>query len=188
MQFQIVVCQCCQCAEHKGQTRKNAKVVRVPVTRSGQEGTCESKQHTRLLTVHLPSALQCLKEGAFFSMLKCAPHSHCPEVHRLRLLGFQGVPCVELGWRRDQRSNQLAPHARLNVRPFEKCRTLRTIGLDRTEYNPHRTEYNPRDPQGCFPGAGLETNDFCWIGPAAFETSPADCRQWTSPAPAFRKS
>ena len=35
-QFQIVVRQCCQCAEHKGQMRQNAKAIRVPVTRSGQ--------------------------------------------------------------------------------------------------------------------------------------------------------
>ena len=34
--FQIVVCQCSQCAEHKGQMRKKAKALRVPVTRSGQ--------------------------------------------------------------------------------------------------------------------------------------------------------
>ena len=30
-QFQIVVRQCCQCAEHKGQMRQNAKAIRVPV-------------------------------------------------------------------------------------------------------------------------------------------------------------
>ena len=34
--FQIVVRQCCSRAEHKGQMRKNAKAIRVPVTRSGQ--------------------------------------------------------------------------------------------------------------------------------------------------------
>ena len=53
----------------------------------------------------------------------------------------------------------------------EKCRTLRTIGLDRTRYNPR----DPRRvvPEGCFLGTGLETidlpNDFSWIGPSAFE-------------------
>ena len=34
--FQIVVRQCSYCAEHKGQIRKKAKALRVPVTRSGQ--------------------------------------------------------------------------------------------------------------------------------------------------------
>ena len=34
--FHIVVRQCCYRAEHKGQTRRNAKAIRVPVTRSGQ--------------------------------------------------------------------------------------------------------------------------------------------------------
>ena len=34
--FQIVVRQCCQRAEHKVQMRQNAKAIQVPVTRSGQ--------------------------------------------------------------------------------------------------------------------------------------------------------
>ena len=71
----------------------------------------------------------------------------------------------------DQRSNQLAPQAGLNVRAFEKCRTLRTIGLERTEYNPR--DPNRVIPEGCFLGTGLEMidlpADFSWIGPAAFE-------------------
>ena len=81
--------------------------------------------------------------------------------------------CHALAWvgDPDQRSNQLAPQARLNVRAFEQCRTLRTIGLKRTKYNPrdpHRVI-----PEGCFPGTGPEKidlpADFSWIGPAAFE-------------------
>ena len=75
-------------AEHKGQTRKNAKAIRVPVTRAGQVlshafthssdirhlqieagihtiGEAAWQHCTRLLIVHLPSSLLCLKEGAF---------------------------------------------------------------------------------------------------------------------------
>ena len=68
----------------------------------------------------------------------------------------------------DQSSNQLAPQARLNVRVFEKCRTLRTIGLERTKYDPR--DPNRVIPEGCFLGTGLEMidlpADFSWIGPA----------------------
>ena len=80
--------------------------------------------------------------------------------------------CHALAWvgDPDQSSNQLAPQARLNVRAFEKCRTLRTIGLERTKYNPR--DPNRVIPEGCFLGTGLEMidlpADFSWIGPAAF--------------------
>ena len=192
-QFQIVVRQCCQCAEHKGQMRQNAKALRVPVTRSGQViphafthssdirhlrieagihtiGEAAWQHCTRLLIVHLPSTLLCLKEGAF----RC-----CYVLHTVTAPGcidfgcWAFEECHALAWvgDPDQRSNQLAPQTRLNVRTFEKCRTLRTTGLDRTRYNPrdpHRVV-----PEGCFLGTGLETidlpNDFSWIGPSAFE-------------------
>ena len=71
----------------------------------------------------------------------------------------------------DRSSNQLAPRATLNVRAFEKCRTLRTIGLERTKHDPR--DPNRVIPEGCFLGTGLEMidlpADFSWIGPAAFE-------------------
>ena len=191
--FQIVVCQCSQCAEHKGQMRKKAKALRVPVTRSGQVlprafthasdirhlqveagihtvGEAAWQHCTRLLIVHLPSSLLCLQEGAF----RC-----CYVLHTVTAPGcidfgcWAFEECHALAWvgDPDQRNNQLAPQPRLNVRAFEKCRTLRTIGLERTKYNPR--DPNRVIPEGCFLGTGLEMidlpADFSWIGPAAFE-------------------
>ena len=120
--------------------------------------------------MHLPSSLLCLKDGAF----RC-----CYVLHTVTAPGcidfgcWAFEECHALAWvgDPDQSSNQLAPQARLNVRAFEKCRTLRTIGLE-------RVKYDPRDPnrvisEGCFLGTGLEMialpADFSWIGPAAFE-------------------
>ena len=115
--------------------------------------------------MHLPSSLLCLQEGAF----RC-----CYVLHTVTAPGcidfgcWAFEECHALAWVGDpgQRSNQLAPQARLKVRAFEKCRTLRTIGLQRTKYNPrdpHRVI-----PEGCFLGTDLPA-DFNWIGPAAFE-------------------
>ena len=192
-QFQIVVRQCCQCAEHKGQMRQNAKAIRVPVTRSGQViphafthssdlrhlqieagihtiGEAAWQHCTRLLIVHLPSSLLSLKDGAF----RCCYNLHTFVAPGCRDFGCWAFEqCYALAWVGDPNSssNQLAPQARLNVRAFEQCRTLRTIDLERAEYDPrdpHRVI-----PEGCFLGAGLERidlpADFCWIGPTAFE-------------------
>ena len=119
--------------------------------------------------MHLPGSLLCLQEGAF----RC-----CYVLHTVTAPGcidfgcWAFEECHALAWvgDPDQRSNQLAPQARLNVRAFEQCRTLRTIGLE-------RTKYNPRDPHRVIPEAaswtGLEKidlpADFSWIEPAAFE-------------------
>ena len=191
--FQIVVRQCCSRGVHKGQMKQNAKAIRVPATCTGQVlshafthssdlrhlqvdagihtiGEAAWQHCTRLLIVHLPSSLLCLKEGAF----RC-----CYVLHTVTAPGridfgcWAFEECHALAWvgDPDHSSNQLAPQAKLNVRTFEKCRTLRTIDLDRTRHDPrdpHRVI-----PEGCFLGAGLEKidlpADFSWIGPAAFE-------------------
>ena len=85
--FHLVVRQCCCRAEHKGQLKRNAKAIRVPPTRSGQvlphafthmnevrHVQVEAGLHTigeaawqhcnRLLIVHLPNTLVCLKKMA----------------------------------------------------------------------------------------------------------------------------
>ena len=128
-------------------------------------------QHcTRLLIVHLPSSLRSLKDGAF----RCCYNLHTFVAPGCRDFGCWAFEqCYALAWVGDPNSssNQLAPQARLNVRAFEQCRTLRTIDLERAEYDPrdpHRVI-----PEGCFLGAGIERidlpADFSWVGPTAFE-------------------
>ena len=154
--------------------RKNAKAIRVPVTRSRQalphafhtsdtSGTCKSNRACTPLGKRPGSvALGFSWCTCPVPMLLCAPHSHCSGVHRLRMLGFRGA----LAWvgDPDQSSNQLALQARLNVRAIEKCRWK---GLNMTH------ETRNRVIPDCFLGTGPEMialpADFCWIGPAAFE-------------------
>ena len=128
-------------------------------------------QHcTRLRIVHLPNSLRCLKDGAFRCC--CVLHTvTAPGCTDFRCWAFE--ECHELSWvgDPDPSSNQLAPQAKLNVRTFEKCRALRTISLERADYDPR--DPNRVVPEGCFLGTGLEMialpADFCWIGPVAFE-------------------
>ena len=113
--------------------------------------------------MHLPSSLLSLQEGAF----PC-----CYVLHTVTAPGcidfgcWAFEECHALAWvgDPDQRNNQLAPQARLNVRA-----TLWTIGLERTKYNPR--DPNRVIPEGCFLGTGLEMidlpADFSWIGSAA---------------------
>ena len=178
--FQIVVRQCSQCAEHKGQMRKKVKALRVPVTRSGQVlprasthasdirhlqvdagihtvGEAAWQHCTRLLIVHLPSSLLSLQEGTF----RC-----CYVLHTVTAPG-----CIDFGCWAFEECHALAWVGDPDQGDFEKCRTLRTIGLERTRYNPR--DPNRVIPEGCFLGTGLEMidlpADFSWIGPAAFE-------------------
>ena len=128
-------------------------------------------QHcSRSLIVHLPTSLVCLKEGAF---------RRCYVLHTITTPGcrdfgswaFEECHALARIGDPDASGNQLAPQARLHTRAFEKCRSLRSISLDKTEYNPQ--DPNRVIPEGCFFEAGLETldlpADFSWIGPAAFE-------------------
>ena len=64
-------------------------------------------------------------------MLLCAPHSHTPALTSVvglsrsatRWPGLESLTKEATNWHR----------RRGNVRAFEKCRTLRTIGLERTK-------------------------------------------------------
>ena len=191
--FHIIVRQCCSRAEHKGQMKRNAKAIQVPPTRSGQvlphafthsnevrHLQVEAGVHTigeaawqhcnRLLIVHLPSSLVCLKDGAF---RRCyVLHTvTAPECRDFGCWVFEECHALARVGDPDKADNQLAPQARLHTRAFEKCRTLRTLGLQMTKYDPR--DPNRVIPEGCFSEAGLEEinlpADFCWMGPAAFE-------------------
>ena len=86
--FHLVVRQCRCRAEHNGQVKRNAKAIQVPPTRTGQVlphafthmiyvrrvqvdagihtiGEAAWQHCNRLLIVHLPNSLVCLKDGAF---------------------------------------------------------------------------------------------------------------------------
>ena len=191
--FHLVVRQCCCRAEHKGQLKRNAKAIRVPLTRSGQvlphafthmievrHAQVEAGLHTigeaawqhcnRLLIVHLPSTLVCLKDGAF---RRCyVLHTvTAPECRHFGSWVFE--ECYALAHVEDQSQtgNQLAPQARSHTRAIEKCRTLQTLNFERTEHDPR--EVHRIIPEGCFSEAGLEAltlpADFNWMGPAACE-------------------
>ena len=174
--------------------RKNAKALRVPVTRSGQVLPRAFTHSSDIRHLQVEAGIHTVGEAAW-QHCTCPVHCHAckKEPSDAVTCSTQSQPrgCIDFGcWAFEdpgQRSNQLAPQARLNVRAFEKCRTLRTIGLERTKYNPR--DPNRVIPEGCFLGTGLEMidlpADFSWIGPAAFEHCT---RQWTSPALAFRKS
>ena len=156
--FHIIVRQCCSRAEHKGQMKRNAKAIQVPPTRSGQvlphaftrmnemrHVQVEAGLHTigeaawqhcnRLLIVHLPNTLVCLKDGAF---------RRCYVLHTVTALEcrhfgswvFEECYALNQVGDQSQTGNQLAPQARLHTRAFEKCRTLQTINLERTAYPP----------------------------------------------------
>ena len=191
--FHIIVRQCCSRAEHQGQMKRNAKAIQVPPTRSGQvlphafthsnevrHLQVEAGVHTigeaawqhcnRLLIVHLPSSLVCLKDGAFRRCYKLHTAT-APECSDFGRWVFEECHALARVGDPDKADNQLAPQARLHTRAFEKCRTLRTLGLEMTKYDPR--DPNRVIPEGCFSEAGLEEinlpADFCWMGPAAFE-------------------
>ena len=128
-------------------------------------------QHcNRLLIVHLPSTLLCLKDGAF---RRCyVLHTvTAPECRHFGSWVFE--ECYALAHVEDQSQtgNQLAPQARSHTRAIEKCRTLQTLNFERTEHDPR--EVHRIIPEGCFSEAGLEAltlpADFNWMGPAACE-------------------
>ena len=144
--FHLVVRQCCYRAEHEGQLKRNAKVIQVPPTRSGQllphafthmnkmrHVQVEAGIHTigeaawqhcnRLLIVHLPSTLLCLKDGAF---RRCyVLHTvTAPECRHFGSWVFEECHALAHVGGQNKAGNQLAPQARFHTRAFEKCRTL----------------------------------------------------------------
>ena len=192
-QFQVIVRQCCSRAEHKRKMKWNAKAIQVPAIRSGKViphafthsssirhvrvdagvrtiGEAAWQHCSRLLIVHLPNSLVCLKDGVF---RRCyVLHTvTAPECRDFGCWVFEECYALTRIGDPDSNNNQLAPQARLRTRAFEKCRSLRAINLEKTEYNPR--DPNRVIPEGCFTETGLETldlpADFSWIGPAAFE-------------------
>ena len=95
------------------------------------------------------NALECTLEGGYVLHTFTAPgckHFGCWVFEECHALARVGDP--------DRAGNQLAPQARLHTRAFEKCRTLQTINLERTAYDPG--DPNRVIPEGCFSEAGLE--------------------------------
>ena len=192
--FHLVVRQCrCRGAEHKGQVKRNAKAIQVPPTRSGQVlphafthmidvrrvqvdagihtiGEAAWQHCNRLLIVHLPNSLVCLKDGAF---RRCyVLHTvTAPECRHFGSWVFEECHALVHVGDQTKAGNQLAPQARFHTRAFEKCRALQTLSFERTECDPR--DPNRVIPEGCFSEAGLEAltlpADFSWIGPAACE-------------------
>ena len=153
--FHIIVRQCCSRAEHKGQMKRKAKAIQVPPTRSRQvlphafthsnevrHLQVEAGVHTigeaawqhcnRLLIVHLPSSLVCLKDGAFRRCYVLHTDT-APECRDFGRWVFEECHALARVGDPDKADNQLAPQARLHTRAFEKCRTLRTLGLEMTK-------------------------------------------------------
>ena len=137
--FHLVVRQCRSRAEHKGQVKRNAKAIQVPPTRSGQvlphafTHTNEVRHvqvlatlYKRLLIVHLPSSLVCLKDGAF---RRCyVLHTvTAPECRHFGSWVFE--ECHALAHVGDQHKagNQLTPQARFHTRSFEKSRCRHSV-------------------------------------------------------------
>ena len=83
-----------------------------------------------------PAQFTTLPERWSLPMLLCAHTVTAPGRIDFGCWAFE--ECHALAWvgDPDQSSNHLAPQEWLNVRAFEKCRTLRTIGLERAEYDP----------------------------------------------------
>ena len=191
--FHLVVRQCFCQAEHKGQLRRIAKAIRVPPTRTGQvlphafthmidvrHVQVEAGIHTvgeaawqhcnRLLIVHLPSTVVCLKDGVF---RRCyVLHTvTAPECRYFGSWVFEECYALAQVGDQSQTGNQLAPQARFHTRAFEKCRTLQKLNFERIEHDPR--EVHRIIPEGCFLEAGLELltlpADFNWMGPAACE-------------------
>ena len=182
--FKLVVRQCFNQVEHKGQLKNRAKAIRVPSIRMGRvlphafthtidvrHVQVEAGQRcTRLQIVQLPSTVVCLQDGAFRRnyVLRTVTAPGCKY---FGLWVFE--ECYSLAQIGDQSTtvNQLAPQAQFRPRAFEKCSTLQQLNFERTEYDP--TNLNRSIPEGCFVEAGIESlylpADFNWMGPAACE-------------------
>ena len=182
--FKLVVRQCFNQVEHKGQLKNRAKAIRVPSIRMGRvlphafthtidvrHVQVEAGQRcTRLQIVQLPSTVVCLQDGAFRRnyVLRTVTAPGCKY---FGLWVFE--ECYSLAQIGDQSTtvNQLAPQAQFRPRAFEKRSTLQQLNFERTEYDP--TNLNRSIPEGCFVEAGIESlylpADFNWMGPAACE-------------------
>ena len=143
--FHLIVRQCFSQAEHKGQLKRIAKAIRVPPTRTGQvlphafthmidvrHVQVEAGIHTigeaawqhcnRLLIVHLPSTVVCLKDGVF----RRSYVLHTVAAPECRYFGswvFEECYALAQVGDQSQTGNQLAPQARFHTRAFEKRRT-----------------------------------------------------------------
>ena len=175
--FNLVVRQCFNQVEHKGQLKNRAKAIRVPPVRTGRAlphafthtidvrhvqvdagihtiGEAAWQHCARLQIVQLPSTVVCLQDGAFRRnyVLRTVTAPGCKY---FGLWVFE--ECYSLAQVGDQSTtvNQLAPQAQFRPRAFEKYSTLQELNFERTEYDP--TNLHRYIPEGCFFEAGIES-------------------------------
>ena len=114
-------------------------------------------QHcNRLLTVHLPNSLVCLKDGAF---RRCyALHTvTAPECRYFGSWVFEECHALAHVGDQNKAGNQLAPQARFRTLAFEKCRALQRLHLRVVSW---RQTGGPHSPA-----------DFSWTGPQQIRDS-----------------
>ena len=139
--FNLVVRQCFNQVEHKGQLKNRAKAIRVPPIRTGRVLPHAFTHTIDVRHVQVEAGIHTIGDAKHSSLSAgwglpselCTPHRHSPGCKYFGLWVFE--ECYSLAQIGDQSAtvNQLAPQAQFRPRAFEKRSTLQQLNFERTE-------------------------------------------------------